>query len=102
MPKAKHPIQPIGYDRHGVIRFKENKIIRWLCDTGKLNLNETAVLPGIPKEDHEQLAQLLGYSVSGFGELPYVSRVVLQQADEEADRLIQQREASRKRKKLEA
>jgi len=28
---------------------------------------------GFPQEDREQFAQLIGYSLSGFGELDYVS-----------------------------
>ncbi len=67
----KHPIQPLEDDR-GVPRFKENKIIRWMLDTGKLDLNEVA-MTGFPTEDQEQLAQLIGYSLSGFSELSYVT-----------------------------
>ncbi len=67
----KHPIQPLETDEAGTLRFKENKIIRWLLDTGKLDLNEIA-MQGFPVEDQEQLAQLIGYSLNGFGELSYV------------------------------
>jgi len=41
---AKHPIQPLEKDQHD-----------------------------FSQEDREQFAQLIGYSLSGFGELSYVS-----------------------------
>lgn len=65
----KHPIQPLAKDEHGVIRFKKNHIVDFLA-AGKLN--ELATMD-FPKEDYEQLAQLIGYSLSGFGTLPYVT-----------------------------
>lgn len=68
-----HPMQPLVVDRSGVVRFKRNAIIDWLFTTGRLDLNEIARMGRevFPCEDHEQLAQLLGYSVSGFSELSY-------------------------------
>ena len=66
------PIQPLYKDEDGVIRFQTNKIVRALLDTGKLNLNDIACL-NFSQEDREQFAQLIGYSLSGFGELSYVS-----------------------------
>ena len=68
--KVKHPIQPpemIG----SVLRFKQNKIVRYLLDNGGIDMNKLAIL-GFPKEDHIQFAQLIGYSLSGFSELSYV------------------------------
>lgn len=64
------PMQPIVQDEHGVVRFKENKIVRDLVDSGKLDLNATA---HYPFEDRSQLSQLIGYSVSGWGGLSTVS-----------------------------
>jgi hypothetical protein len=69
---TKHPVQPLEKDSHGVLRFKENKIVRFLLDAGPFNLNQIASMP-FDNEDREQLAQLIGYSLSGFGELSYVS-----------------------------
>ena len=74
------PMQPIEWDGHGVIRFKQNAIIYWLFCEGKLNLNEIAV-QDFSDEDRMQLAQLLGYSVSGFGDLSYASDEVVAEAD---------------------
>lgn len=80
----KHPVQPLLEDEKGVLRFKRNKIIDWLFSTGKLDLNQVALLTArgqFPKEDEEQLAQLLGYSLSGFGDLSYVSEETYQRAE---------------------
>jgi hypothetical protein len=66
------PIQPIYTDEQGISRFRENKIVRHLLDNGGIDLNEIARLQ-FPNEDREQFAQLIGYSISGFGELSYVS-----------------------------
>lgn len=63
-----HPIQPIVTAPDGRLRFKGNAIIDHLFNTGKLDLNEIACM-GFPQEDRRQIAQLLGYSVSGYGEL---------------------------------
>ena len=68
----KHPLQPLQKDATGVIRFKENKIVQFLLDAGPFDLNQLAAMP-FEDEDREQLAELIGYSVGGFGELPYVS-----------------------------
>lgn len=67
--KAHHPIQPLITDPKGVTRFKKNRIVEFLAE-GKLN--ELAAM-GFSNEDFEQLAQLIGYSLDGFGTLSYVS-----------------------------
>lgn len=95
--KLRHPMQPIGFDGHstehsprGVIRFKSNAIIEWLFRTGKLDLSEISMMAQsgmFPTEDQVQLAQLLGYSVSGFGDLSYVPRYVCNEADAKAAEL---------------
>ena len=68
----KNPIQPLEKDSHGVLRFKENKIVRYLLDNGGITLNDLATMD-FSQDDSEQFAQLIGYSLSGFGELSYVS-----------------------------
>jgi hypothetical protein len=60
-----HPIQPLAKDEHGHVRFKQNKIIVHLFETGKLDLNS---LFEFPKEDRQQIKQLLGVSLSHYGE----------------------------------
>jgi hypothetical protein len=71
-PKAVHPIQPLEFDGHGVLRFKSNAIVRHLLDHGGIDLNQIAMLD-FSQEDREQFAQLIGYSHSGSGDLSYVS-----------------------------
>lgn len=67
----KHPIQPLVTDEHGIIRFKKNKIVTFLLEKGPFSLNDLAAVD-FTDEDHEQFAQLIGYSLSGFGDLSYV------------------------------
>jgi hypothetical protein len=67
-----HPLQPIVTDDNGTKRFKENSIVRFLKENSSLDLNDLSKLP-FPREDWEQFAQLIGYSVSGFLDLSYVS-----------------------------
>lgn len=90
-----HPMQPLVRDEKGIIRFKENKIIRWLFESGKLNLNELALMVSkgmLPKEDYAQLTQLLGYSVSGWGDISTSPRDQVMAADAEAAKMILKRD----------
>lgn len=66
-----HPIQPLALDEYGVLRFQSNAIVRHLLDFGGIDMNKLARMPFTP-EDREQFAMLIGYSLSGFGELDYV------------------------------
>ena len=72
-----HPIQPLIEDENGVTRFKSNKIVSFLAE-GRLN---ELTVKGFSNEDWEQLAQLTGYSLSGFGSLSYVSNEVYESAN---------------------
>lgn len=64
-----HPMQPIAPDQHGRLRFKENRLVSYLaCE----RLNELAAVEACD-EDRQQLAQLIGYSLDGWGTLSYVS-----------------------------
>lgn len=67
-----HPLQPLAMDDHDVLRFKPNKIVEYLFETKKLDLNEVMCMP-FPDSDKMQIAQLLGYSLSGYGSLSYVT-----------------------------
>ena len=67
----KHPIQSIELDKNGDARFKENKIVRYLLDNGRIDLNKLACID-FSQEDREQFAQLIGYSLFRYGELSYV------------------------------
>ena len=69
----KNPIQPIEPDEHGTIRFRANGIVRHLLDhTPHVDMNSLAAMD-FSDDDRAQFAQLIGYSLNGFGELPYVS-----------------------------
>lgn len=87
---TKHPMQPIEYAEDGVIRFKGNAIIDYLQKTGKLDLNEVMAMP-FSDEDKMQIAQLLSYSTSGFGDLSYASKKVVKKADKIAAKLYREK-----------
>lgn len=70
----KNPIQPLHLTEQGHIRFKQNKIVSDLLDFATergFGLNEIAS-GEYSLDDHRQLAQLIGYSLSGFADLSYV------------------------------
>lgn len=80
---ASHPMQPVVIDEHNVARFKSNAIVRAIYEFARergMGLNEIARMP-FDREDREQFAQLLGYSVSGAADLEYVSDETIAKAD---------------------
>lgn len=83
----KHPRQPVVMDSQGVARFKHNAIVRHLLDTGRCDMNAIARMP-FSREDREQFAQLIGYSVSGAGDLSYMSKELIAEADAEVEKMI--------------
>lgn len=83
----KHPMQKVKLDDDGVVRFVPNQIVRFLLDAGPFDMNQLAMMP-FSKRDREQFAQLIGYSVSGFGELSYVSSEAWQKADHKSRRVL--------------
>lgn len=85
--KNAHPVQPVEWDGSGVIRFKGNALVKYLLDNGPFDLNDLAVLPDISGADWEQFAQLIEYSVSGFGGLSYASTDTTDKADKAAGEL---------------
>ena len=88
---GQHPRQPIVLDEKGTPRFKGNGIIKYLFQTGKLDLNELSVLlaqGAFPREDYAQITQLLGYSVSGWGDLSTSPPEMVEAADREAAMII--------------
>lgn len=86
-------MQPVVVGKDKVIRFKENAIVRWMLEMGRLgqrfDLNVIGATP-FPQEDREQLAQLIGYSVSGYGDLSYVTALSTN-TDAEAEKLVKKR-----------
>lgn len=85
-----HPMQPVIIAEDKCHRFLKNEIVEDLVEhaskTG-LSLNEIAYR-GYGDNDQRQLAQLIGYSVSGYGELSYVSDESYQQAAALSDKLL--------------
>ena len=79
MESSRHPAQPVYLDDEGVLRFRHNRIVAFLMETSRFNHNDLAELP-FSVEDREQFAQLIGYSVSGFAELPYVRDATVEAA----------------------
>ena len=71
----KNPMQPT-VDVNGIIRFKENAIVSYLLKHGQktgCDMNDLAQIGPFSQDDWTQFAQLIGYSLSGFGELSYVN-----------------------------
>jgi hypothetical protein len=85
------PIQPIEEDANGVLRFKANALVKALLEHGQrtgLCMNDLAVCYRTESyaNDWQQLAQLIGYSLSGYGELSYVDDAAYDAAYAEAIR----------------
>ena len=68
----RHPVQPLVFDDNRTVRFKKNKIVEFLLNDGPFDMNVLATMK-FSVEDREQFAQLIGYSLSGFADLSYVS-----------------------------
>lgn len=67
----KHGYQPI-VTVNGVQRFQANAIVCYLLECGPFDMNHLAK-QGFDEEDAAHFAQLIGYSVSRWGSLSYVS-----------------------------
>ena len=85
--KIKHPMQPIHFAKDKVIRFKQNAIVRFILDAGPNDLNKLATMD-FTKDDWTQFMQLIGYSVSGYGELSFVDKKVIKEADAIAEKMM--------------
>lgn len=75
----KQPIQPIVDNR-----FVPNKIVEYLLNKGGKDMNDIARLD-FSDEDHQQFAQLIGYSLGAYGLLSYVSDEAYDAAQAMAD-----------------
>lgn len=86
----RYPMQPLEFDSQKIIRFKANKIVRALLDFGQargFGMNEIAERD-FSHEDAMQFAQLIGYSVSGYGDLSYASKESVAEADLQAEKML--------------
>lgn len=70
--KLRNPVQPLYKDEQGVVRFKPNSIVDYLFTNKLIDLNKIASM-NFPQDDREQFWQMLGYSLSGYGNLSFVS-----------------------------
>lgn len=73
---VREPMQPIIKDIHGVDRFRANAIVEAIYnETSKhgYDMNRIAGTVSFNDVDRMQFAQLLGYSISGYGDLSYVT-----------------------------
>lgn len=88
-----HPMQSIVLDDSGTPRFRANKIVRFLIDWASsrgIDMNALAVMP-FDADDRTQFAQLIGYSVSGFGDLSYADPTAVAHADQIAHDLTRRK-----------
>lgn len=86
-PETHHPIQPTEVDSHGTLRFKRNAIVEHLLEVGSkhgASLNDLACM-SFSAEDWQQVAQLIGYSLSGYSSLSYVDDEAFGAAQKMAD-----------------
>lgn len=88
----RQPMQPVVVAADGVIRFKANQIINDmldLCQKHGFDLNEIAARD-YEKDDRSQLMQLIGYSVSGYGNLDCSRAKHVMRADRKAETLAKE------------
>jgi len=85
-------MQPVVVAADGVIRFKANQIISDmldLCQKHGFGLNEIAIRE-YEKDDRSQLMQLIGYSVSSYGNLDCSRAKHVMRADQKAETLVRE------------
>jgi hypothetical protein len=68
----RHPVQPLIIDKYGVVRFKENMIVKSLKNMSNIHILDK-IWEGASDEDKEQLVQLFGQSLSTFRVFPFAS-----------------------------
>lgn len=82
-PAIELPMQPILVAADGIVRFKENRIVKQLLEAAQwvgYDLNAIA-LGAFTDDERMQLAQMMGHSVSEYGGLPFVSTASRDRAD---------------------
>lgn len=86
------PMQPIAIDEEGVARFRKNDVVDWLATKIDLDCVATAAHRfGFDPYDVAQFWQMLGYSISGYGELSFIPKSVVRKADEKETKLLRPR-----------
>lgn len=98
---SRFPDQPMHVDADGVVRFIKNRAVCELYERslaagyGLHELAKDAARGNYTKDELSQLAQLLGYSVSGFGDLSYADPEDVARLDEQAAEVYEAYERSR-------
>lgn len=77
------PMQPLE-KVNGILRFRKNRLVDFLLEQYKPGLNKLATL-GYSNEEWQQFAQLIGYSVDGWGTLSYVGERAWKRAERMAE-----------------
>lgn len=84
------PMQPIILASDGVVRFTQNRIVSRL----PYDMNQIVrdYCEGkYTQAEMMQFAQLIGYSISGFGDLNYADKDVVRRADRKAESIPKKR-----------
>jgi hypothetical protein len=81
------PLQPIIDGR-----FVENSIVSKLLELAPVDLNDIGCM-NFAEQERMQFAQLIGYSVSGFGDLSYVNDETYDAASRMAEYVIDEDKA---------
>ncbi len=86
----KQPMQPLVITPDRLIRFHANAIVRWMLEQGRegkrFDMNLIA-MQDFSVEDQMQFAQLIGYSLSGYADLSYVTDESYEEASVAAEPL---------------
>ena len=94
MGSKPHPDQPLVFDSQGTVRFRENKLVSHLVDWAGprgMGLNELVAHArehDLADDEYAQLAQLIGYSVSGWGTLSFASDEAVERNDARAAAML--------------
>lgn len=91
MKELTNPMQPVFIDNYGASQFKSNKIVKFLYEQLHGGMN-TLMQMDFTKNDRQQFAQLIGYSVSGYSELNYVDETAYLRAQAQAETNIENSE----------
>ncbi len=78
-PTSAFPQQPI-VETNGVRHFKENRMIRYILNRSKEDMNTLYDAP-FSIEERCQFAQLIGYTVDGYNELSYTTVALGQRSE---------------------
>lgn len=76
MSEVTMPNQPLYKDCHDRIRFVGNPLVEYLLNYGGIDMNRLSIWcqeNDIDPEFQSQFAQLIGYSLDGWGGLSYVT-----------------------------